>query len=167
MTDSKPVRLAAGLLALLVVVSGVAAAVPGGQALVVEDAETGETLLTVPVEEETVVALEYTHSVEKTPVLDVYAVRDDELVMTRMEFESFGWGLPARANVTNENGTFVFDPEGSFSELYVTPGTVADHRLHVGDRTYDLVTVAGGEHSVRLHVVQRSLLRTGIERLTP
>lgn len=167
MTESRRLWLAAGLLALLLVVSGVAAAVPGERVLVVEDADTGETLLTAPVEEETLVSLEYNHSVEKSRVLDVYAVRGDELVMTRMEFETFGWGLPARANVTNDNGTFVFDPEGSFDELYVTPGTTAQHRLHVGERTYDLVAVAGGEHSVRLHLVQRSLLEAGLTRLTP
>jgi hypothetical protein len=144
---------------------GVAAAVPGGQALVVEDAETSERLLTVPVERGTTVALEYNHSVEKTPVLDVYTVRDDRLEMTRMEFESFGWGLPSRADVRNVNGTFVFDPGGSYEELYLTPGDVAGHRLHVGDRTYDLVDLAG-ERSVRLHLVQRSALATGFDTLT-
>lgn len=167
MMDSRRVRLAAGVLVLLVVIASVAAAVPGGTVLVVEDAETGETLLTTPVENGTVVALEYNHSVEKSRVLDVYAVRGDELVMTRMEFETFGWGLPARANVTNENGTFAFDPEGSFHELYVTPGTIAGHRLHVGSETYDLVALAGGENSVRLHLVQRSVLATGIETILP
>lgn len=167
MMDSQRFRLATGLLAVLVVLTGVAAAVPGGQALVVEDAETGETLLTEPVDNGTVVALEYNHSVEKSRVLDAYAVRGDELVMTRMEFETFGWGLPARANVSTENGTFIFDPEGSYAELYVTPGTTAEHKLHVGEATYDLVALAGGENSVRLHIVQRSALSTGLDTLTP
>ena len=162
--SGRAARLAAIFAALLCLFVGVAAAVPGGQALVIADADTGERLRSVPVEEGTTVALEYTHSVEKSRVLDVYAVRDDRLVMTRMEFETYGWGLPARANVTNEDGRFVFDPKGSYEELYVTPGRIADHRLHVGDRTYDLVALSEGE-SVRLHIVQRSALETSLDAL--
>ena len=154
-------RLVAVALLFVLLVGGAASAVPAGRALVVEDADTGEHLIVAPVENGTVVSLEYTHSVEKTRVLDVYVVRGDRLVMTRMEFESYGWGLPARADVRTENGTFVFDPEGSYEELYVTPGDVARHRLHVGDRTYDLYGIAG-EQSVRLHVERRSALETAL-----
>ncbi|AUV83761.1 DUF1850 domain-containing protein [Salinigranum rubrum] len=150
--------LAAVVVATLLAVSGAAAAsLPAGQALVVETADTGEELLRVPVEENTTVALEYTHSVEKTRVLDAYAVRDGELVMTRMEFQSYGWGLPARVNVTQENGSFVFDPEGSYDELYVKPGRIAGHELHVGEETYDLVALSDAE-SVRIYITERTLI---------
>lgn len=159
-------RVAVAFVLLSILLAGVAAAVPGGHALAVENADTGERLLTVPVEAGTTVALEYNHSVEKTRVLDAYEVRENgSLEMTRMEFESYGWGLPARADVRTENGTFVFDPEGVYDEIYVTPGDVAGHRLHVGDRTYDLVALAG-EESVRLTVVRRSALSTGLDTLT-
>jgi len=124
--------------------------------LVVEDAETGERLLTEPVAEGTTVALNYTHSVEKTPVLDVYEVNGTELEMVRMEFHSYGAGLPARADVNvTENGTFVFDPEGSYDHVYVTPGTIAGHELLVGDRTCDLVALSDAS-SVKLFVANRS-----------
>ena len=131
--------------------------VPGGERLlVVEDAETGERLLAVPVAEGTTVALNYTHSVEKTPVLDVYAVDGTELEMVRMEFRSYGAGLPARADVTvTENDTFVFDPEGSYEELYVTPGPIAGHELVVGDRVYDLVDLSDAR-TVKLSVAADS-----------
>jgi hypothetical protein len=165
MSSRAGVRAVVALVAVCLLLAGVAAAVPGGRTLVVADAATGDRLLTVPVEEGTTVALEYDHSVEKTRVLDGYAVRGDRLEMTRMEFESFGWGLPARADVRTENGTFVYDPPGNYTELYVTPGDVAGHRLHVGDRTYDLVALAG-ERSVRLHLVRRSALAAGIDALT-
>ncbi|WP_136600525.1 DUF1850 domain-containing protein [Salinigranum halophilum] len=150
--------LAAVVVAALLAVSGAAAAsLPAGQALVVETADGGDELLRVPVEDNTTVALEYTHSVEKTRVLDAYAVRDGELVMTRMEFQSYGWGLPARVNVTTENGSFVFDPEGSYEELYVKPGRIAGHELHVGEETYDLVARSDAE-SVRIYITERTVL---------
>ncbi|ELZ76919.1 hypothetical protein C455_14057 [Haloferax larsenii JCM 13917] len=156
MLDSIHTRILV-VVAVLALAVGVSAAVPAGQALVVEDAETGERLKTVPVEENTTVALEYTHSVEKTRVLDAYAVQDGTLVMTRMEFKSYGAGLPARANVTTENGSFVFDPQGSYRELYVKPGHIAGHKLHVGEHTYDLVALSDAR-SVRLHVTEQSVL---------
>ncbi|WP_135830013.1 DUF1850 domain-containing protein [Halorussus halobius] len=128
--------------------------------MVVADAETGERLLAVPVTEGTTVALNYTHSVEKTPVLDVYAVDGTELEMVRMEFRSYGAGLPARADVTiTENGTFVFDPEGSYERLHVTPGRVAGHELVVGDRTYDLVDLSDAR-TVTIRVAAGSVATT-------
>jgi len=131
----------------------------GDRTLVVEDTETGETYLTSPVSNGTVVALEYTHSVEKTSVYDEYTVRGDRLVMTRMEFESYGWGLPARENVTQENGTFVFDPEGEYTRITVTPGPVAGHDLLVAGARHDLVEMTD-ERAVDVHLTRRSAFTT-------
>jgi hypothetical protein len=150
------------VLVVAVAALGSAAAVPGERVLVVADAETGETYLEAPVENGTVVALEYTHSVEKTRVYEAYTVHDDRLVMSRMEFESFGWGLPAGADVTRENGTFIYDPPGSYERLTVAPGRIAGHRLHVGDRTYDLVAVSDAR-SVTLSIQRRSALTTALD----
>jgi len=154
---SARVRLVVSVALALALLAAFPVVLPSDRTLVVERGETGETLLSRPVENGTTVALEYTHSVEKSRVYDGYTVRGDKLEMTRMEFESYGWGLPAGANVTRQNGTLVYDPPGAVTELYVSPGEIAGHRLHVGDRTYDLVEVSGG-HSVRLHVERRSPL---------
>ncbi|WP_416838117.1 DUF1850 domain-containing protein [Haloferax sp. DFSO52] len=156
MLASNRTRLLVAALVLALAVGG-SAAVPAGQVLVVEDAETGEALLTVPVQEDTTVSIEYNHSVEKTRVLDEYTVRDGELEMTRMEFESYGWGLPAYAEVHKENGSYVFDPPGSWEEVYVKPGRIAGHKLHVRGSTYDLVALSDAR-SVRLHVTNQSVL---------
>jgi len=150
--------------ALAVTTALAAAAVPGDRALVVEDTETGDVYLTAPVDDGSTVALEYTHSVEKTRVYDEYTVRGDVLVMTRMEFESYGWGLPADANVTEENGTFVYDPPGETTRLTVAPGRIADHRLHVDGETYDLVGLTDAE-SVDVHVARQTLLTDTIDSI--
>lgn len=174
-------RLLVAILVSLLLLFGVAAFLPAGRVLVVEVSETGEIsqangsgggtepgtrLLSVPVENGTHVVLAYTHSVEKTPVRDRYTVRGDRLVMTRMTFESYGWGLPASATVSKEDGQFVFDPPGNYTELAVSPGDVAGHRLQVGGRSYDLVERSGGS-SVRIHLVRRSVLDAAIDSITP
>ena len=123
--------------------------------LVVEN-DAGETLLSVPVEENTTVTLAYTHSVEKTPVRDVYAVRNGGLVMTRTEFRSFGAGLPSTVDVERgPDGSFVYRPPNRRTEeLVVATSPIADHDLVVDGRRYDLVALAEGG-SVRLRVTTR------------
>ncbi len=155
--ETPRVRLAVSVVLALALLTTAAVVLPADRTLVVERADTGETIISQPIRNGTTVALEYTHSVEKSRVYDGYTVRGEQLVMTRMEFESYGWGLPAGANVTRQNGRLVYDPEGSLRELYVSPGEIAGHRLHVGDRTYDLVERSGGE-SVRITVERRSPL---------
>lgn len=151
--------LAVTAIALLLALAGVAVAAPTGQVLVVEDADTGDNYVTHPVDDGSTVALEYTHSVEKTPVYDEYRVEGEALVNTRMEFQSYGWGLPSGVNVTNVNGTFVYDPAEpitTLEELLVSPGRIANHTLIVDDRQYDLVAETNAT-DVRIHVEHRTL----------
>ena len=146
-------------IALAVILAGVAAAVPTGPVLVVEDLDTGEHYIEQPVENGSTVGLEYMHSVEKSRVYDEYRVEGQTLVNTRMEFESYGWGLPARVNVTNVNGTLVYDPPEPITELEtlsVSPGRIANHTLIVEDQQYDLVAETNA-NDVRIHIEKRTL----------
>jgi hypothetical protein len=43
--------------------------------------------------------LRYVHSVERTPVVERYRVRDGRLWLEGMRFQSLGWGLPAEGFV--------------------------------------------------------------------
>ena len=132
----------------VVVVAAVAAAagtVAATETVLVVTDDSGEELLVTPVEEDTEVTVEYTHSVEKTLVRDVYVARDGELVMTRMEFSSFGAGLPSHADVEAVDGRYVYrPPERGYDPLRVTTGHVADHDLLVGDERHDLAEMADG-----------------------
>ena len=153
---SRPARLLAGL-AVVATVLAVVVAAQSGPVLVVERVDDGQAVLTAQVENGSTVGLEYTHSVEKSRVYDGYTVRDGKLEMTRMEFESYGWGLPADANVTNENGTLVYDPPGAYETITVQPGSIAGHQLHVDGRTFDLYARSDGQ-TVRISVQHRSPL---------
>ena len=149
------VAVAVGLLA-----AGVAVAVPGESVLVVEDIETGEVYLSESVDDGSTVALEYMHSVEKSRVYDEYRVDGDRLVNTRMEFESYGWGLPARVDVENVNGTLVYAPDEPIAELEtlsVSPGRIAGHTLIVDGQRYDLVAATDAS-DVRLYINHHSLI---------
>jgi hypothetical protein len=136
---------------------GLALGTPAQKSLVVERVDTGEMIIAAPVSDGTIVGLEYMHSVEKTQVYDEYTVRGMTLVNTRMEFESYGWGLPAGANVTLEDGVFVYEPNKTYQTITVKPGRIANHTLTVGDRTYDLVERADA-NSVHIRVTRTTPL---------
>lgn len=167
MTDGSALRAVAsrravavgGLLAVAVVAAVVggqpgAAALDGDRTLVVTH-ENGTELVALPVDDGDEVVIEYTHSVEKTLVRDVYAPADGTLRMTRMEFSSFGAGLPSHANVTERDGRYVYHPPQTEHELLrVKTGTVADHDLIVGGERYDITAMSGGR-AVELTVERR------------
>lgn len=146
----------AGLLAGLVVAAFIAGAVAAGggtseQVLVVTD-DDGDELLVTPVADDAEVVVAYTHSVERTDVRDVYVVRDGKLVMTRMEFSSYGAGLPSTVPVTRSGDRYVYEPpEQEYDPLRISTGAVADHDLVVGDERYDLAERAdGGNVEIRV-----------------
>lgn len=148
--------------AVLLVSLGFAAGVPTETVLVVEDATSGDQYITHTVENGTQVGLEYTHSVEKSRVYDAYRVEGQTLVNTRMEFESYGWGLPARVNVTNVNGTLVYEPEEPITELRtlrVSPGRTAGHTLIVDSHRYDLVAATNAS-DVSIRIERQSVFKT-------
>lgn len=112
--------------------------------LVVTDDDTGERLLSVSVDDGDEVTLSYMHSVEQTPVEDVYVVDGTQLRMVRMVFHSYGAGLPATAPVERTDEGFVYEYEESYEELGVVPGSIADHDLIVDGERYDLAALADG-----------------------
>ncbi|WP_426962048.1 DUF1850 domain-containing protein [Haloparvum alkalitolerans] len=152
------------LLLAALLAGGTAAAVahpdsPLTERVIVVESSDGETLIESDAEG---FVLSYTHSVEKTPVIETYERRDGRLVMTRMEFSSYGAGLPAQADVERTgNGSFVFAPNDSTGELYVKPGRIAGHELRIDGETHDLVALSNAE-TVRIYVGTRTTLRPEI-----
>ena len=119
--------------------------------LVVADSE-GNDQLEISTEPGAEVALEYTHSVERTPVTDIYVVTEQGLVSDRMLFSSFGAGLPAQADVTREDNRYVYEPPAKhYDPLIVTTGTIAGHKLVVDDKRFDLTEIAD-EGTVQIRV---------------
>jgi hypothetical protein len=152
------IRVITGLLIIALVASAVGTSIAPGFVLIIEDIETEETYIRQPVANGTTVGIEYTHSVEKTRVYDEYRVSGQQLINTRMEFESYGWGLPATVNVTNRNGTFVYDPSDpimTMSELFLSPGRIANHTLIVNNERYNLVMQTNA-NDVRIHIERQS-----------
>ena len=139
-----------GVVATAVVVTGVAT-----QPVLVVTDDDGNELLTHPVSDGDEVAIEYTHSVERTLVTDVYVVAEGALVTDRMLFSSFGAGFPSEATVTREGDRYVYHPpEQRYETLTVSTGVIAGHELVVGDDRYDLADRSDGG-TVHIHIEKR------------
>lgn len=141
---------------MVVVSLGVAANVSTTERVLVVASDDGKVLLTEPVSDGTTVRLEYTHSVEKTPVADVYVVDGTALRMTHMKFDSYGAGLPADAPVERapDGQGYVYELNRTYDRLDVSPGERADHRLVIDGERYDLVERSNGE-GVSIYVTER------------
>ncbi|SIS10763.1 DUF1850 domain-containing protein [Natronorubrum thiooxidans] len=145
------------VVAVLIATGVVLAAVPPEQTLVVTDADSGETLLEEPVDDGTNVTLTYTHSVEKTPVDDIYVVDGPTLRMERTVFHSHGAGLPTDENITRtaDGDGFELWINESYDDVVVAPRPVPGHELVVDDERHDLVAMTDG--SVVISVTEQRL----------
>lgn len=160
--------LAASLIfgvALVAVVTGVG--VGADHAVVVDDAESGDRLLSVPVSDGDEVSIEYTHSVHKSPVIEAYHADTDDrvLVSDRMVFSTYGAGMPSHAEVERtDDGQFVSDTEGRHEDLRIAPGSVPGHELVVEGERHDLVDLSD-ESAVIVRIEKRSVRTTVSDRL--
>jgi hypothetical protein len=95
------------------------------------------------------VELHYKHSVERTPVVEVFRAEPDGLWFVEMRFVSQGAGLPTEGYV-REGGHFVLRRPRHLGEVPLLVSATAGHRLRVGEREVDLVAAFGEGAAVRL-----------------
>ena len=78
------------IVAVIILMSGTLS----GKYLILEDDETGEIYSKIPVENFDEFEITFTHSVNKTPVTDIYQIREGDIYLTGNIYYSFGAGVP-------------------------------------------------------------------------
>jgi hypothetical protein len=144
-------------------ITTVAVSSTADRTLVVSESSSGDRLFELPVEQGDEITIAYTHSVQRTPVEDVYIVDGSTLRADRSVFHSFGAGLPTE-NVERTDEGYVVEGRTTYDELHVSPGEIAGHELVVGSERYDLVEAADG--SVTLSLTERRVRDALAERTT-
>ncbi len=121
--------------------------------LVLKNTDTGEVYEKWKISEISTFEVEFIHSVNKTPVADIYEVKDNTIILSATRYRGFGAGVP-----TSLEGHQVleFDDEGNMiitgydltlPKVSYVVGTVYDHILTINETTSINLTQFCGKNS--------------------
>ncbi len=120
-----------------------------GVKLVLCYSENDEVIRTFDVSEGAEFSVEFIHSVNKSPVKDVFVVRDGKIYADRTIYATFGAGVQTEVE---EGQTLGYDEEGNmivsgfnmeFPRVNCIVGTVYDHVLEIGGESISLTELCG------------------------
>lgn len=121
----------------------------GERNLVLSDQESGQVYVTYPVENGDTFAVEFVHSVNKSPVRDVFEIRDGEIWNTQCIYYGFGAGVEEELGEGEtlsygENGEMIIsDIEKKMDTMVIVVGTISDHTLYLGEEAISLRDLCG------------------------
>jgi len=107
--------------------------------------------------------LSYIHSVQKTPVYEVFEIAEDNrLILIETTFSSLGVGLP----YTQENGYFrneqgKFKLTGlnrEFTSIPIRVSPIPKHTITVGEKTFPLLSFVAPDDLVKITAADRWML---------
>ena len=113
--------------------------------LVMKNFKTGETYLEVPLNDDHLFSVSYTHSVSKSLVEEYYTITPkDGIVLVKARYNNFGAGVATELtdgqylSYDDENYMVINNMHVPISQLVYKVGTVSDHILHIGDESWHL-----------------------------
>ena len=120
-----------------------------GVKLVIADQETEKIYKEFWVEEGDEFSVEFIHSVNKSPVKDIFVIRDNKIYADRTVYSAFGAGVQTEVEEGqtleyDENGNMIvsgFDIE--FPKVKYIVGTVSDHVLEFRGESISLTALCG------------------------
>ena len=117
--------------------------------LVLADSENGRIYASFEVEEGSEFAVEFIHSVNKSPVKDVFVIRDGKIVADKTVYSAFGAGVQTEIE---DGQRLEYDKDGNmvvsgfdivFPRVKYIVGTVSDHLLYIQDEAISLTDLCG------------------------
>lgn len=142
--------------------------VPQTTYLALIDDHSGEPLHRVPINESEEFAVSFIHSVNISPVTEIFQILGGRIVLTALEFDTFGAGMPTELE---PGQTLLHLPGGDmriegFSRvidgLRYTPGSTTEHTLHVGTQRIPLDTLGHPGHPMRFEFVSLNIWQRAI-----
>lgn len=138
-----------------------------GKCVLLTDGETGRLLGAFPIKNSGEFSVSFIHSVNKTPVTDVYRVRGRDIYVVRTVYFDFGAGVQSEIG---DGQTLQYGDDGSMTvsgfnkrmdKLSYIVGTVSDHVLDIGGSSVSLRELCGQNSTVRFSVGRRLLFLEG------
>ena len=138
--------------------------------LTAKDYENGEALGMWRLREDEPFSVEYTHSVQLTPVIETYhANANGDLILDETIFHSYGAGLPATTPYTFEmtkDYFRIYDIHIKIDPLVYRTGAVrAEHKLIIGEEQVPFLSFSEPRQAVLFSVDRTSLLNYFIKEV--
>lgn len=117
--------------------------------------DSGKVIASFPVKNQDEFSITFVHSVNNSPVTDVYRIINDRIYVVRTIYYSFGAGVQTELE---EGQTLEYGEDGSMivsgfnqprDNLSYIVGTVSDHILEINGRTISLRELCGKNATVR------------------
>lgn len=122
--------------------------------LVLTDLHSGKEYAAFPLGEDGQFSIEFIHSVNQSPVTDVYQVRGQDFYVIETRYYSFGAGVQTQLE---KGQTLSYAPDGAMvvsgfntkmTGMCYLIGMVSDHILSIGGSQYSLRDLCGRGSSV-------------------
>lgn len=123
--------------------------------LVLREGESGRVIAAYPLANGEEFSITFIHSVNQSPVTDVYQLRGDRIYVVRTVYYAFGAGVQTELG---EGESLEYGPDGSMivsgidrpiEGLSYIVGTVSDHVLAIGGKQISLRELCGQNTTVR------------------
>ncbi len=128
--------------------------------LFVSDMRTSEYVKAWRAKEGSEFTIKYTHSVELTPVWEVYEIREGKIILKETVFQSFGAGLPSTSPYEFDivdDGFRLSDINLEMTDLIYRVGKVrANHQIIIGGNEYPFLDFAKPEEGLKFETKQMS-----------
>lgn len=123
--------------------------------LILKNGDTGEVIQVFPVEDGEEFSITFVHSVNNSPVTDVYQIRNGRIYVVRTIYYSFGAGVQTELE---EGQSLEYGRDGSMivsgfnrpmDHLSYIVGTVSDHTLQIDGKLISLRELCGRNTTVQ------------------
>lgn len=120
-----------------------------GEYLVLGNSETGKVYRRFEVSENDEFSVEFIHSVNQSPVKDIFVIRDGKIYVDRTVYSAFGAGVQTEIE---EGQSLSYDEDGNmvvsgfnieFPRVKYIVGTVSDHVLEISGESISLTELCG------------------------
>ena len=148
-------KAAAAITALVLAAAVFLLFIPKGHFLVLTYERTGEEIARYPFSPEDTFSVSFIHSVNKSPVIDRYEIRDGKITVVETTYYHFGAGVQTELNEGEvlsygEDGAMIISNINKTTDplLYVV-GTVSDHILTIHGQEISLRDLCGRNALIR------------------
>ena len=131
--------------------------------LVLTNATSGQFLYLAPLDEGEIFSIHYIHSLNQSPVREIYELRYGQIMLTAIEFETFGAGMPTELEPgqtlthLEAGGMRIDGYERLIPDLRYLIGHTAELTLHIADREIPLAMLDEPGQSVQFSPRQLNL----------